>query len=363
MSTYSGPLFMSVEITPKEHRWGSFMTSYIVQTFLVVAAVFFTVTAPMIVPAQVEHIELVAPELDVAQQVKPRKAVTLRPTARIEPAHVNVPPPKIQSPVLQARLPERVHRTAEVAEVAQPQIAVTTPKFDSKVLNALPGPRAANKIIATNTFGGSSATPTLQNIAPSKVQTGGFGDPNGVPVNPNGRNRTILASAGSFDLPAGGGYGNGTGGKSGARGTVASAGFGNGVAIQGGGGRGGNAGQGRVQATGFSNTPVASPNPDQARRVNAANHPAASTPVSIQSKPTPLYTSEARQLRVEGEVLLNVVFTAEGQIRILNVVRGLGHGLDESAQRAAQGVRFSPAMRDGHPVDAKVTLHIVFQLS
>jgi TonB family protein len=66
---------------------------------------------------------------------------------------------------------------------------------------------------------------------------------------------------------------------------------------------------------------------------------------------------------VEGEVLLSVVFTADGQIRILNVVRGLGHGLDEAAQRAAQGVKFSPAMRDGHPVDANATLHIVFQLS
>ena len=42
----------------------------------------------------------------------------------------------------------------------------------------------------------------------------------------------ISPAVGSFDLPAGGGYGNGSGGNSGARGTVASAGFGNGVAAQ-----------------------------------------------------------------------------------------------------------------------------------
>jgi TonB family protein len=66
---------------------------------------------------------------------------------------------------------------------------------------------------------------------------------------------------------------------------------------------------------------------------------------------------------VEGEVLVNVMFMANGQIRILNVVRGLGHGLDEAAQRAAQGVKFTPAMQNGRPVDSNATLRIVFQLS
>jgi TonB family protein len=261
---------------------------------------------------------------------------------------------------LELRQPQRVHHAVQAEDIAQPQLAVNAPTFDSKILNALPGPKAS-RIVATNTFGGSSAAPTLQNIAPSKVQTGGFGDPNGVPLNAHGSNRSNIAAAGSFDLPPGGGYGNGTGGSRGARGTVASAGFGNGVAVQGGGGRGGSEGQGRIQSTGFVNA-AAAPVPDE-HHLKAVGHALSSVPVMIQSKPTPVYTSEARQLRVEGEVLLSVVFTADGQIRILNVVRGLGHGLDEAAQRAAQGVKFSPAMRDGHPVDANATLHIVFQLS
>jgi TonB family protein len=285
-----------------------------------------------------------------------------RPVTPVPSQRLAVTLPKIEIPVLQVQQPQRVRRIAEVAEVPQPQVAIASPRYDSKVLNALPGPKAP-KIIATNTFGGSSATPTLQKIAPSKVQTGGFGDPNGVPVNAHGSNHPNIAAAGSFDLPTGGGYGNGTGGTSGARGTVASAGFGNGVAVQGGGGRGGNAGQGRVQSTSFVSA-TSTPTPDDGHRARAAaSYQAVSVPVSIQSKPTPVYTPEARQLKVEGEVLLNVVFTAGGQIRILNVVHGLGHGLDEAAQHAAQGVRFSPAMRDGHPVDSNVTLHIVFQLS
>jgi TonB family protein len=190
-------------------------------------------------------------------------------------------------------------------------------------------------------------------MAPSKVQTGGFGDPNGVPANAHGSGKANIAAVGAFDLPAGSGYGNGTGGASGARGTVASAGFGNGVAVQ---GRNPVQAQARVQTTGFVNE--AAPTERHLKTVSDN-----SVPVSIQSKPTPVYTAEARQLRVEGEVLLNVVFMANGQIRILNVIHGLGHGLDEAAQRAAQGLKFSPAMRDGRPVDSNTTLRIVFQLS
>jgi TonB family protein len=68
-------------------------------------------------------------------------------------------------------------------------------------------------------------------------------------------------------------------------------------------------------------------------------------------------------MKIEGEVLLDVVFTASGQIRILKVVRGLGHGLDESATRAAEKIQFKPAQKDGHPADFEAVLHIEFQLA
>lgn len=80
-------------------------------------------------------------------------------------------------------------------------------------------------------------------------------------------------------------------------------------------------------------------------------------------KPKPEYTVEARQMKLEGEVLIRVLFTAAGEVRVLDVVQGLGHGLDQNAIRAAQQIRFKPAQRDGQPVDSTATVHIVFQLA
>jgi TonB family protein len=83
----------------------------------------------------------------------------------------------------------------------------------------------------------------------------------------------------------------------------------------------------------------------------------------ILFKPRPDYTDEARKIKLEGEVLLRVLFTSTGEVQVLNVVRGLGHGLDESAIRAAQQIRFKPARREGQPVDSTANLYIIFQLA
>jgi hypothetical protein len=62
-------------------------------------------------------------------------------------------------------------------------------------------------------------------------------------------------------------------------------------------------------------------------------------------------------------VLLDVQFNISGDARVLRMVRGLGHGLDETAVAAAQGIRFRPATRDGAAVDSTALVHIVFQLA
>ena len=69
----------------------------------------------------------------------------------------------------------------------------------------------------------------------------------------------------------------------------------------------------------------------------------ATTPVEITFKPQPVYTDEARGLKLEGEVLLEVMFGANGTLHVNRVVRGLGHGLDEAAIAAANKMRFKPA--------------------
>jgi TonB family protein len=116
---------------------------------------------------------------------------------------------------------------------------------------------------------------------------------------------------------------------------------------------------GQVRSSGFGDAVSAAPSPSAARQPG----PPAATPAQILAKPRPAYTEEARRLEIEGEVQLEVLFGASGEVHILRVVRGLGHGLDENAVIAAKAIRFLPAKRDGHTVDSTATVHIIFQLA
>jgi TonB family protein len=116
--------------------------------------------------------------------------------------------------------------------------------------------------------------------------------------------------------------------------------------------------QGIVTAAGFGDTTV-----EHRIATNSLSGPSTSTPVEIISKPRPAYTDEARRLRIEGEVLLEVEFEVAGRIRVLRVLRGLGHGLDENATAAAREIKFRPARRSGKPFDSIAILHVVFQLA
>ena len=217
---------------------------------------------------------------------------------------------------------------------------------------------ARPQLIHTGEFStGSSATPTL-NAPVQKVQTGGFGDPNGLKGEGKPGAHLVAASTGSFDMPQGPGYGNGAGGAKGMKGTVASAGFGNGVAT-GGNGDGRSNGRGNAVATGgFGQQELSH---GTGRQLADSGPPTNS--VEITFKPNPTYTDEARALKLEGEVLLEVMFGANGQLHVNRVVRGLGHGLDEAAISATNKMRFKPALRNGQPVDSTAVVHVVFQLA
>jgi len=137
-------------------------------------------------------------------------------------------------------------------------------------------------------------------------------------------------------------------------GAVTTGGFGSGVRAP----RGAANGSGEVQTAGFDQRASAPAQPS----VTALTTPI-DRPVEIAFKPTPEYTDEARSARIEGTVSLELEFTAAGDVRVLRVVRGLGHGLDEAAQRAALRMRFKPAQSAGRPVDSRATVHITFRLS
>ena len=349
---FSTPMFAGLPAPPPK-RWAYRGYALVVQAVALAALIELGILTPRIVeqhekpmvvtlafPAPVPHKiqtpppALLRPPREVLQQ--PPKLAELTPVA----------PPKIAAPVE----PPRVE-----AKVPPPQPAVSTkPVFASATVartEPKPGPE-----VHTGSFNsiGSSATPTTR-LEASKVQTGGFGDPNGVAAEKTSNAAPNIAKVGSFDLPSGKGSGNGTGGDRGARGVVASAGFGNGVAAAGGGGHGNGA---VVKSTAFdSSAPAVGPSH------STASSAPATTAAQVLSKPTPVYTPEARSLKLQGEVLLQVIFRANGKVEVLHVVRGLGHGLDEAAIQAAEKIKFKPATRGGSPVDSEATLHIVFQLA
>jgi TonB family protein len=331
-------------------RWGRFVLSYGVQTVVVAFFVLTAILYPdvLVLPVHDYHfVSLVSTAPPIPQAPAPVK-------------HFAAPVPKVTEPATprpQAmRVPaELVQKKLPVPEEQAPKVALASKK------EALPDlkPEIPRPPVKTNVFSnGSSATPTMA-AAPQKVQTGGFGDPNGVPASDNHGRPVTIAQAGSYDMPYGGGSGNGTGGTHGARGVVASTGFGSGVAT------GNSSGpisgsRGAVRQGAFGDADVV---PAAQVKAKSAEPAVKTLPVEITYKPRPVYTEEGRQLKIEGEVLLEVVFSSSGQIRVVKVVRGLGHGLDESAMRAAEKIQFKPAQKDGHPADFDAIVHVGFQLT
>jgi TonB family protein len=265
---------------------------------------------------------------------------------------------RVESPVVPIRpaAPQRkLIAKAVVEETQAPLLSVATRKPD---LPLSPAPVIPQEAVKTNVFSTGSSAPPIIARAPAQVQTGGFGDPDGLPAKPNQGKPVTVAAMGSFDLPSGPAYGNGTGGSKGMPTVVTSSGFGNGTAIA------DNRVHTRstvVQPGGFGDSDVLVPPTTHSQVSQTAIIHA--VPAEILFKPTPTYTPEARNLHIEGEVLLEVTLQASGNLRVLRVVQGLGHGLDDNAVRAAEQIHFKPAMRNGQPADSTVVLHIIFQLA
>ncbi len=74
------------------------------------------------------------------------------------------------------------------------------------------------------------------------------------------------------------------------------------------------------------------------------------------------YTDLARSNRVQGTVVLNMIFAADARITGLRVVRGLPDGLNEEAAKAAKKIRFRPACKNGKPVSVRMSVEFTFNL-
>ncbi|HLJ26852.1 MAG TPA: energy transducer TonB [Candidatus Angelobacter sp.] len=339
---------------PASRRKGTFASSLVLHAVgvLLVLGLFRWLPSPHIENRQAQLTPLYVPSVETppAPKISPPPPKLL---VKLAPPKVTIPPPDLPKTVEKITPFEMAKVPEPVVPRPEPKKEVVTGAFASnEVVNPV---REKKKEVVTDNFAsGSSAQATLQK-PPREVQTGGFGDPNGVKGVSEKKGQLIAASFGSFDLPSGPGNGNGTGGVHGARGTVASAGFGNGVAGPGQGDRGRT---GAVAQAGFSQVAASSPIP----KMRTEEKPNV-VPVEITYKPLPIYTTEAREIHLEGEVLVRVTFGAAGDLRVEQVVRGLGHGLDEAALRAAQQIRFRPARRNGQPYDSTALVHIVFELA
>jgi TonB family protein len=337
-------------------KMGALGTSLVIQ----IAVAAFLVLIPVLFPQQMLPraiymvTEIAGPPLDIPIPPKPKPPAVAKMKVQ-QPPPVEQPTPK---PTVAKFFAPRIEAPKPKIRQVEAELPKVNDTFQPvKVEMASNQPARPREPVKTGLMsGGSSAVPTIDKPV-DKVQTGGFGDPNGVsgPSDPN--KRANIGQFGNPALPPGPGYGNGSGGANGARGVVASTGFGNGVANP---PAGGGRRSGAVQAGGFSNQN------DQAIETpkKRADDAQAVESVVILAKPKPMYSAEALKLNLEGEVLLDVIFSASGgDVHVNRVVKGLGHGLDESAVRAAEQIKYKPAMSNGHPVDFPAVIHIVFQMA
>jgi TonB family protein len=79
--------------------------------------------------------------------------------------------------------------------------------------------------------------------------------------------------------------------------------------------------------------------------------------------PEPQYTSEARAAKIEGVVSLQVIIQPDGHATNIQIVKGIGHGLDERAVEAVRRWRFKPAIGpNGMPVATITPILVNFKL-
>ena len=76
----------------------------------------------------------------------------------------------------------------------------------------------------------------------------------------------------------------------------------------------------------------------------------------------PEYPELARRARLEGYVILEATIDREGNVVNVNVLRGLGLGLDEAARTAVSEWKYTPTTYNGRPVEIKMNITVVFEI-
>lgn len=296
----------------------------------VAAIINFTILLLAIVVSFASRKAFVPHNYDVTELALP---VTPPPAKMKVPPMPKAHPMKLQAPKIEA--PKVTVASPLPAPKIEPiRVQSPKPQFQAAKQRVVLAPQA--KI--THLF---ASQPAQQQRPRQTVAAVKFGQTLGIKSAAHG---AVMAAA--FGSPIGGSRGLGS-----PRGHVASSGFG-GRSFSGGG-----RARGQVASTGFG----AAPRSTSVARVTHTQPQ--TTQLAILSKPPVEYTKEAREKKIQGNIVLNVTFTASGQVIVNRVVRGLGYGLDDEARRVATEIRFHPATRGGHPVDMTTNIIITFQLA
>jgi TonB family protein len=279
------------------------------------------------------------------------------------PEHIKQPPPPQLPPPPE---PPKVELQPKQIEMPKPKPEPKPVQLEAKVnIPALPAKAPVITLAPQPKAALDHAMPAQDNSHKPSTAPVHLGDTFGVTPNPNATRPATVAAIGNP-------YGDNRGPAVAPHGVVGSTGYGSTTRPGYGAVPPGKVGSAGIPgATGTGNTgsnygKVGSAGIPAPTQVAQAPKPVAepvSTNLEVLSKPPVQYTAEARQLRVQGDVVLRVTFLASGQVVVQSVVRGLGHGLDEEARRVAQQIRFRPATRDGRPVDITTTITITFQLA
>jgi TonB family protein len=266
--------------------------------------------------------------------------------SKLPPLH-KIPRLKTSPPM--AELPRRIETERPRPHPAKSEVV----RMETPAMPAMPSAPVTIVVAPAQPKLGSfaSAKPSamINNDRVLAIKTGGFGDPSGVAANANATRLATIAAIGKFENALGAGQGTGASHA----GLVTTGGFGSGSAKGAGGAARGTVATGGFGGTGTSGS--AAPEP----RIQQVHF----SPPEVLSEPRPQYTQEARQLRIQGEITLQVRFGVDGKVEVLRIVSGLGHGLDQEAALVAQQIRFKPAVKDGQPTDHITYIHILFQLA
>ena len=101
--------------------------------------------------------------------------------------------------------------------------------------------------------------------------------------------------------------------------------------------------------------------------VQGQNQPTPPSPSNVTepvlvSQVQPQYTDEARAARVRGTIELRATVREDGTVKVDNVTKGLGYGLDEAAVAAVEQWKFIPGKKDGKPVSVMTSILVNFAL-